>query len=135
MADIQLNRGTLAEMQVAPNIDGQLMFGHQSGKLSISMDYVEDNQNKRATLKIPNVTLTIAQLTASSWSNGRYSFENTYPSASCDISISPAEDITAAQLKAFGNAQLVADDITNEIIAKGTVPTVNIPIKLEVTSK
>lgn len=133
--DVQFNQGDLTELDHAAHVDGAVNFFHNNDSLSISLDYKENNINKRALLKAPTIQLTTAQLTASTWSNGRYSFESLYPASSYNLAISPAETITDAQLNAMAKARLISDDTENTLIARGTVPSVNIPIQLEVTSK
>lgn len=70
-------------------------------------------------------------MAASSWLNGEYSFENSYPVASYDLEISPNGDsITSDQMEAWTNAQIVGSAAANKAISKGTVPAIDIPIIL-----
>ena len=70
------------------------------------------------------------------WSNGVYSFESSYPFATYDIFLEPNGDsITDAQLDAWCNAKILGSMTTNTYIAKGEVPTVNIPVVLRVVKK
>lgn len=85
--------------------------------------------------QVTKQTVTTATLTASSWSNGVYSFESTYPVASYDIEVEPSATCQLAQLKAWGKAMIVGSATANEIKAVGTVPTVNIPVIIRATAK
>lgn len=76
-----------------------------------------------------------AVMSASSWNNSKYSFETAYPSSQYDISISLRDTCTMAQLEAFGEAKLAGSSSTNIVTAKGTVPTINIPIIIKVVTK
>lgn len=79
-------------------------------------------------------TLVTGTLSTSGWSNGVYSFESTYPNATYDLEqIQPTG--TAEQLEAWGDAIIVGNSSGNTIIARGTVPTVNIPIMMYVRRK
>lgn len=81
-------------------------------------------------------TITTAVLSASSWSNGVYSFEGTYPSASYDIEVFLRGDTaTTAQKTAFCKAEIAGCYNSNQIKAFGTVPTEDIPIILRVVKK
>ena len=78
----------------------------------------------------------ISTLFASNWtSEGVYSFESTYPHASYDLEISPSSTCTKEQLEAYCNAMIMGNDSSNAIKALGTVPTIDIPIKIKVVSK
>ena len=70
-----------------------------------------------------------------SWSNSQYSFEDTYPNAKYNISVSVASTATFAQFDAFGKAKIVGNATTNVIKALGTVPTIDIPVMLKITRK
>lgn len=76
-----------------------------------------------------------ATMSASGWSNKKYSFESTYPNASNDISIEVAPTATAAQFEAFGAAMICGSHNSNIATALGDVPTVNIPIIIKVVKK
>ena len=91
-----------------------------------------ENSNKQT-----KPTITSTTLSASGWSNGSYAgLQTTYPVASYDIEIEPNGDsITAAQLSAWDDAQIVGSATTNTLKSLGTVPTVNIPIIVKVWAK
>lgn len=74
-------------------------------------------------------------MSASKWNGGKYSFESTYPASSYDLDICPSDAATADQVSAFGAAMLVGSVSTNVLTAKGTVPTVDIPIVIKVVKK
>lgn len=74
-------------------------------------------------------------MTASGWSNGQYSLESRYPSNRYDIEIGPSNDATAEQIQAYGAALIPINPDANIVIAKGEVPTVDIPLVVKVVSK
>lgn len=80
-------------------------------------------------------SIVSSTLSASSWSNGVYSFESTYPVASYDIEISLSDGATSEQAKAFTGAIIVGSATANTIKALGTIPTVDIPIIIKVVAK
>lgn len=79
-------------------------------------------------------TTTLTTLQASSWSNGTYSFNNSYPSSSYDVTIEIDSSATDSQIEAWTEAKIVGSYNSNIFTAKGTVPTINIPIILTVQS-
>lgn len=83
-----------------------------------------------------NVTLL-----ASAWSGGVYTWENEAVTATCPIELLPQSGITETQLKALQKANIIGGTQIGtdanagttgsiQLVAKGTVPTVNIPITL-----
>lgn len=70
-----------------------------------------------------------------SWSNSQYSFEDTYPNAKYNISVSVASTASSTQFDAFGKAKIVGNATTNVVKALGTVPTIDIPVMLKITRK
>lgn len=74
-------------------------------------------------------------LTAANWNKTTktYSFEATYPHAQYDVRVSYAKTCTAAQLDAWNGAGMAGDDVGNIMTAINEVPTVDIPVILEVT--
>lgn len=138
MSDIpvKLMRGNADNFDTLTKVDGQFIVGLDGSKISaFGMDYEENSTQKRAIMKMPTIQLTTAQLTASSWANSRYSFENDYPFSNYDLDISLAESATDAQIASFSKAQIIADDSENTLIARGSVPLVDIPVKMEVKLK
>lgn len=138
MAQFDVRRGPLEDLEAGyGKEDGMFCAGiDEDGKLSaLSVDYVDNNQTKRAIMKIPKIELSIDELKASSWANSRYSFETDYPATDYDISIDVSETATDAQMAAFSKAKIIGDDSENTLIARGTVPSVDIPIRLEVTNR
>lgn len=82
-------------------------------------------------------TTTITTLTASSWdsTSNSYSFESTYANDSYDIEVAlDGDNATDEQINAWIAAKMLSSS-SNKIIAKGTIPTVDIPIILTVISK
>ena len=72
---------------------------------------------------------------SSGWQDKKYSFENTYPVASYDISIEISDAATSQQSEAFSNASMAGSATTNIVTALGEVPTVDIPIIVKVVRK
>lgn len=104
--------------------DNNLML---NGKILATEDYV--NKFKPTT--------TITTLTASNWDSTAktYSFESTYPSANYDIEVDIDGDrCTDEQLNAWIAAKPLSSS-TNKIVAKGDIPTVDIPVILTITPK
>lgn len=75
-----------------------------------------------------------ATMTAAGWNKQAktYSFESTYPHASYDIEVAYAKTCTSAQLDAWNGAMMAGDIESNVVTALGDVPTVDIPIIVEV---
>lgn len=84
---------------------------------------------------ITEETYVNVTMTHNSWSNSQYSFENTYPNAKYNISVSVASTASSAQFDAFGKAKIVGNATTNVVKALGTVPTQDIPVMLKITRK
>lgn len=102
-----------------------------SGKVLI----VNDSGNWEAAVIKPTITATT--LLASNWDSTAktYSFESTYPSANYDIEVDIDGDrCTDEQLNAWIAAKPLSSS-TNKIVAKGDIPTVDIPVILTITPK
>lgn len=84
---------------------------------------------------VKDVAITLGILSASSWADNTYSFESTYPIALYDIEISVDSSATEEQFTAFSDALICGSYNSNIITAKGTVPTVDIPIIIKVVKK
>ncbi len=82
-------------------------------------------------------TYVKATLSASGWNKTAktYSFESTYPHAQYDINVAYAKTCTSAQLDAWNGAMIAGDIESTVITALGDVPTVDIPIIVEVVRK
>ena len=80
-------------------------------------------------------TVTALTMSASGWSNGSYSFETAYPFENYNIQIELAGTATDAQITAWGDAKILGNATANTAIAKGTVPTVDLPIILTAIPK
>ena len=82
-------------------------------------------------------TVSATILLASNWDSTAktYSFEADYPSASYDIEVSlDGDNATNEQINAWIVAKMLSSS-SNKIIAKGTIPTIDIPIILVVKPK
>lgn len=84
---------------------------------------------------ITEETYVNVTMTHGSWSNSQYSFEDAYPNAKYNISVSVASTASSAQFDAFGKAKIVGNATTNVVKALGTVPTQDIPVMLKITRK
>ena len=82
-------------------------------------------------------TVSVTTLLASNWDSTAktYSFEADYPSSSYDIEVSlDGDNATNEQINAWIVAKMLSSS-SNKIIAKGTIPTIDIPIILVVKPK
>ena len=82
-----------------------------------------------------NRTVVASTLTASKWQGNTYSFETEYPHAQYDIAIELGENATLEQAYAFADACLKGSIGTQVITALDIVPTIDIPITIEVLKK
>ena len=97
----------------------------------------DDNGNLLSNVMAHKPTITTTTLLASSWDSSAktYSFETDYPNASYDIEIEiNGDSCTDEQLEAWITAKPLSSS-SNKIIAKGDVPSVDIPIILTATPK
>lgn len=74
-------------------------------------------------------------LSASNWESDIYSFEETYPSSQYNIVVEPSQQCTDEQLEEYKYASLVGSSTSNKLKAYEDVPTIDIPIIIEVTRK
>ena len=117
---------TYAKKTEIPTKTSQLT--NNSGYLTAHQD-ISGKQNKP--------TISTVTMAASSWDSTAktYSFESTYPAANYDIEIEPDSTITDEQLEAWCAAKIVGNRTVNKAVAKGDVPTVDIPIIIKVVAK
>lgn len=95
-----------------------------------------DNLDSVLAAKTNNATVVQTTLASGTWSDGKYSFEATYPAASYDVTVEPdGDNITAAGYKAWGALKATGSATSNILIAKGKTPTVNIAVILRVVKK
>lgn len=86
--------------------------------------------------KAEKPTITTMTMNVDSWSSNQYSFEGTYPVSDYDISIELDGDIaTEEQVEAWSSAKICGSSTGNKCIAKGDVPTIDIPIIIKVVAK
>lgn len=72
---------------------------------------------------------TTGYLLASGWNDKVYSFESAYPSSRYDVSIAISSDATDEQMDVWAEAKIVpSSDLMNKAVAKGTVPTIDLPV-------
>lgn len=82
-----------------------------------------------------NRTVVSSTLTASKWQGNTYNFETEYPHTQYDIAIELGESATLEQAYAFADACLKGSIGTQIITALDIVPTIDIPITIEVFKK
>ena len=99
--------------------------------------FVSDEEKATYSGKANKPTYVKATLTAAGWNKTAktYSLEGTYPYAQYDIEIAYAKTCTAEQLDAWNGAMLAGDIESNAVTAIGDVPTIDIPIIVEVVRK
>ena len=92
-------------------------------------DLKDPNGGGGGSATITNVNYT---LLASGWSNGIYSLESIYPSSDYTIlNVFMPTNITSAQRDALYDAEVYGVETLNQIVAHGTVPTIDIPVVLQ----
>ena len=74
-------------------------------------------------------------LYAEKWADNRYSFEDVFPKDRADIEIEPSVLCDEEQIAAWNDALIYGSATENVCTAKGTMPTVDIPIILKVVIK
>ena len=88
--------------------------------------------------EVGKLKATYAEVTliSTSWSEQTYSLESTYPSDTYDIEIELSGNATKEIAKVWGKVIPVpSPDEKNIIKALGTVPSINIPIRVKVVKK
>lgn len=97
-----------------------------------------DTDNTRAYILnrgISKPNYVTETMLASGWVDNTYSFEETYPHTSYNISIEVAPTATSEQFEAFGGAMICGSHDSNVATALGDVPTEDIPIIIKVVRK
>lgn len=96
-----------------------------------------ENTNNVLANKANKSTVNLSVLFATAWntSDSTYSFENTYPVASNDLSVEPDSTCTPEQIDAWNAARIIGSSSSNILKAFGEIPTIDIPIILEVRAK
>lgn len=69
------------------------------------------------------------------WADGKYSFEDQYPSGRYDVEVSPSDICTKDELRAWCEAEILGNPTTNILTAIGTIPEIDIPIIIKVVTK
>lgn len=80
-------------------------------------------------------TYSVVTMLAASWVNGAYSFEAQFPHAQYDIEVSVDESATEEQFDAFGEARIGSSATSNIAVARGEIPTVDIPVMVKAVRK
>lgn len=74
-------------------------------------------------------SLETITLVRGGWTDGIYNLEERYPVDQCNIFVEPnGDEITDEQLEAWQKASIVGSPTKNQIVAKGDVPTIDIPV-------
>lgn len=94
-----------------------------------AQDAIEDAQ------ALANYEYVESTMYQTGWSGNQYSFETTYPNTQYDIEIFPNNTCTEDQIDAWGSALITGSATTNIATALGDVPTVDIPIIIQVRKK
>ena len=94
---------------------------------------LQEHQDISGKANVP--TFSQYTILTSGWSNGVYSFESAFPSATYDIEIELDSTATESQVEAWSNAKVTAVFGTNTMKALGDVPTVDIPIIVKAVVK
>ena len=81
------------------------------------------------------VQYVTATMLASKWNGNQYSFEDEYPHEQYNIKIELSAAATEEQDDAFCEAKIRGSADSNVATAKGDVPTIDIPIIIEVVKK
>lgn len=112
---------------LAVDASGNLVI---AGALTASNVYTKTEIDNLLKGKANATVKTSYTLTKSKWASGVYSFEDTYPIASYDIEIDPSSSMTDAQYAAWRDADITGSTDVNTIKARGTVPTIDLPVIL-----
>ena len=82
-------------------------------------------------------TISETTLLASGWNapSKTYSFESKYPFAQYNIRIERSKQATQEQREALAAADIVGDSASNVYTACGDVPTIDVPVMIEVVAK
>ncbi len=125
---LQIKRGLKKDMPTLA--EGELGFAKDEKKVYIGTG----TENVPVTLKPEYAKLTML---ASKWdkTTSKYSFEAEYPSDKYDIEVGPSDDATAEQMQAYGAALIPINSTANVAVAKGEIPTVDIPLVIKAVRK
>lgn len=93
----------------------------------IEIPEAEEIKTKSETYEISGADAVT--MVAGGWSSGVYSFEASYPSDEYNISVGiNGATATSQQINTWGLGKMCGDPTENKVYAKGTVPTVDIPV-------
>lgn len=112
---------------------------HFTGEtLDVVLDEIDDKIKETRNKIDEKLKITYSEVTleATSWSGQTYSLEATYPSSTYDIEIELSGNATKDIAKVWGKVIPVeSPDGKNIIKALGTIPTINIPIRVKAVKK
>lgn len=98
---------------------------------TIIEDYLEQLKKKRNEATKVDVIMEPGK-----WSDKVYSFEDTYPASQYDFTLELKFECTPQEEDAYYKASMRGGDTTvNRVRARGTQPTINIPVVLVLTKK
>lgn len=98
-----------------------LIDGAAAGKLEAQIHTLDDKVDGLRFV----TTLTIE---AEGWNGKQYDLTGVYPDSDYDIEVFPFSSMTENQMSAWLGAEVVSNYTTNILIARGTVPLIDIPV-------
>ena len=72
--------------------------------------------------------MTTLTIEAEGWNGKQYDLTGVYPDSDYDIEVFPFSSMTENQMSAWLGAEVVSNYTTNILIARGTVPLIDIPV-------
>ena len=108
---------------------GNLVITYPITKIE-NVDGLQESLNGKSE-KLSRVDYVLA---ASKWSGNTYSFEAEYPFAAYELEVAIGS-ASSEQYDAFCEAKPIGSATSNVITALGNVPTIDIPVILEVIKK
>lgn len=81
------------------------------------------------------VSFSRSYLYSANWTEGKYSFEDQYPSDTYDVEVSPSDICTKDELQAWCVAAILGSPFTNILTAIGKIPAIDIPIIVKAVTK
>lgn len=120
-------------------VNGQLTrvteFDHTAQQIDDATQKFLDGYTAKDVGAAAKPEFILTTMVSSGWVGNTYSFEDTYPADSYDLSIEVAETATAEQFEAFGGAMICGSADRNIATAIGDVPPVDVPIIVKVVEK
>lgn len=120
------------EPDTEPIADSDALITSGAVATSISEEVLARNLAIQSAVSSGRPSKANNTITASGWSNSKWSFEQTYPASDYDLTVEVSDEATSGQYDAFCAAQIVGSASENTLTALGVVPNVDIPIVLTV---